>query len=321
MLPLLASTTRASHEATLRKYLIPVFGDTALRDISTLMLQTYFSGLGSSPLGGHTILKLKEALSSIMGSAMRYDLLSKNPVLAVQMPRAKVINKTRKKPHLTPEEFEQLLQLVSEPYATMIYIAVFSGLRISELIGLKWNDVHCNSLTVDERYCRGDWSKTKTSASAATVGVPDSVIVRIQRLKTLEVEINWGGKGAKEANQVSSLGRSARSRLPIHAHRRSDAGREHLTPAPAPGGAQARHRSKKATWRSLRTSCATWMVEAGANPKDVQGQMRHSRLATTLDIYAQHVPQSQERAVAKMVEMVAARRHAQFEQLKTDVVN
>ena len=37
----------------------------------------------------------------------------KNPVLAVQIPRAKVINKTRKKPHLTPEEFEELLQLVS----------------------------------------------------------------------------------------------------------------------------------------------------------------------------------------------------------------
>jgi len=51
------------------------------------------------------------------------------------------------------------------------------------------------------------------------------------------------------------------------------------------------------------------------------GQMRHSRSATTLDIYAQHVPESQERAVAKMMEMVAARRHAQFEHLKTDVVN
>jgi hypothetical protein len=38
--------------------------------------------------------------------------------------------------------------------------------------------------------------------------------------------------------------------------------------------------------RCLRTSHATWMVEAGANPKDVQGQMRHSRVSTTMDIYA-----------------------------------
>ena len=49
-------------------------------------------------------------------------------------------------------------------------------------------------------------------------------------------------------------------------------------------------------WRSLRTSRATWMIEAGSNPKDVQGQMRHSRIQTTLDIYAQFVPESQRRA-------------------------
>ena len=40
----------------------------------------------------------------------------------------------------------------------------------------------------------------------------------------------------------------------------------------------------KVTWRSLRTSCATWMVQAGADPKSVQGQMRHSRFSTTMDI-------------------------------------
>ena len=56
------------------------------------------------------------------------------------------------------------------------------------------------------------------------------------------------------------------------------------------------------------TSCATWMIEAGAHPKDVQGQMRHSRITTTTDIYAQHVPESQRRAVAKMMDMVESRR-------------
>src|SRR5579862_2355554 len=60
-------------------------------------------------------------------------------------------------------------------------------------------------------------------------------------------------------------------------------------------------------WCCLRTSHATWMVEAGDNPKDVQGQMRHSRISTTMDIYAQFVPESQRRALAKMSAMVEAR--------------
>ena len=49
------------------------------------------------------------------------------------------------------------------------------------------------------------------------------------------------------------------------------------------------------------------MIEAGANPKDVQGQMRHSRIQTTLDIYAQFVPESQRRAVEKTSQMMSAR--------------
>jgi site-specific recombinase XerD len=55
-------------------------------------------------------------------------------------------------------------------------------------------------------------------------------------------------------------------------------------------------------WRCLRTSHATWLVQAGADPKSVQGQMRHSRISTTMDIYAQIVPTAQRRALEQLAE-------------------
>ena len=55
-----------------------------------------------------------------------------------------------------------------------------------------------------------------------------------------------------------------------------------------------------ANWRCLRTSHAVWLKLAGADVKDAQGQMRHSRASTTLDIYQQFVPESQQRVVAKL---------------------
>ena len=67
------------------------------------------------------------------------------------------------------------------------------------------------------------------------------------------------------------------------------------------------------------TSRATWMIEAGANPKDVQGQMRHSRISTTMDIYAQFVPESARRAMEKTREMVERRQQA-MQQLATQAV-
>ena len=57
-------------------------------------------------------------------------------------------------------------------------------------------------------------------------------------------------------------------------------------------------------WRSLRTSHATWLKMAGADVKDAQAQMRHSRSSTTLDIYQQFVPESQQRVVEKLSGLV-----------------
>jgi integrase len=160
---------------------------------------------------------------------------------------------------------------------------------------------------VDERFCRGDWSVTKTVASSTTIPVDRSVTDRIRRLKTLEVEVNWGGKGAKKRLKVVRSDRpqdlvfqSLRKGTPMQD---GNILRRHLRPAALKLGIDP----KKATWRSLRTSCATWMIEAGANPKDTQAQMRHERLSTTMDIYAQHVPTSQRRAVAATMEMVRSR--------------
>jgi len=62
----------------------------------------------------------------------------------------------RVKPFLMPEMFEALLALIREPYSTMVFLAVFTGLRISELIGLRWRNVNQDSITIEERYCRGD---------------------------------------------------------------------------------------------------------------------------------------------------------------------
>jgi integrase len=246
------------------------------------------------------LLAVSETLSSVLSSAVQYELLTKNPMLAVQIPRTKILNRKKKKPYITPEEFHQLIASIAEPYATMIYVAVHTGLRVSELAGLKWEDVRDDSLTIDERYCRGDWSITKTEQSSNTISVAPVAIDRIRRLKTLEVELKWGGKGARK--QVKVVRADGPQDLVFQGVRKGGPLQDgnvrlrHLRPAAVRLGIDG----KKATWQALRRSYGTWMSEAGANVKDVQAQMRHSRISTTMDIYAQCVPESQHRAVAKM---------------------
>ncbi|MBV9181758.1 MAG: hypothetical protein JO356_10635 [Acidobacteria bacterium] len=57
---------------------------------------------------------------------------------------------------------------------------------------MKWRCIHDDSITIEERYCRGDWSVPKTDASAATIGVAEHVITRLLALKNLTIEIRAG---------------------------------------------------------------------------------------------------------------------------------
>ena len=71
-------------------------------------------------------------------------------------------------------------------------MATFTALQVSELAGLRWRNVHDSSITVEERYSRGDFDQPKSEASRATVPVDSHVIQRIEQLKTLEVLVRAG---------------------------------------------------------------------------------------------------------------------------------
>ena len=308
VLPGMAKSTQSRTEGVIRNYLVPAFGGLCLRDLSRLSIQRYFSGLADSALAHESKDKIRDVLSSILGSAVDFGLLVKNPVEAIKMPSRRT-GKRRSKPFVTPQQFDVLVQAVSEPYATMVYVAVYTGLRVSELVGLRWNDIQAEehfdgegvkhlryTISIDERFCRGDWGAPKSESSNATIGVNECVYQRIQRLKQLTVEIR-AGRATRRYKVVKSDGpedlvfQSVRTGSPM---RDNNILTRHIKPAARKTGLGF------VNWRCLRTSHATWLKMLGADVKDAQAQMRHSRASTTLDYYQQFVPESQQRIVEKL---------------------
>jgi integrase len=295
VMPLLAKSTQDRYKGIFKNYLAPTFGQFSLRDLTPLSIQQYFSHMATSPLSHESRDKIRDVLSSVLGSAVKYGFLVSNPVENVRMP-AERRGKKRTHPYLTPNQANELVELIPEPYATMVYVAIYTGLRISELAGLKWEDIHEDSITIDERYCRGDWGAPKSECSNATIGVNSLVIERIHRLKLLTIEVK-AGRAIRKYRAVRSdapcdlVFQSVQDGKPM---RDNNILRRFIKPAARRLGLPWVH------WRSLRTSHAVLLKLAGADVKDAQGQMRHAQASTTLNIYQQFVPDSQRKVVNKL---------------------
>jgi hypothetical protein len=89
VMPLFATSTRSRYQSVIDIHLIPKFGQVALRDITSLAVQRYLSGLAGSKLSHESKDKIRDTLSSILGSAVNYQYLVKNPVEGVKLPPEK----------------------------------------------------------------------------------------------------------------------------------------------------------------------------------------------------------------------------------------
>ena len=126
VMPLMAKSTRDRYQGVIGNYLLPAFGDLCLRDLTTLNIQRYISNLAASPLSHESKDKIRDVLSSMLGSAVQYGLLVKNPVEGVRLPPERR-GKRHSKPVVTFEQFEALLAKIPEPYATILFCCNLHG--------------------------------------------------------------------------------------------------------------------------------------------------------------------------------------------------
>lgn len=121
-----------------------------------------------------------------------------------------------------------------------------------------------DTLTIDERFCRGDWGAPKSESSNPTIPVNRSVIERIHRLRLLAVQVAGGGPGNKAVRKYRVVKSDAPNDLVFQSVRAGKPMRDNnilvrfLKPAGEKVGIPW------VNWRSLRTAHAVWLKLAGA---------------------------------------------------------
>ena len=130
-------STTVGYLSVIKVHLRPSWSKVLLTDIKPLAVQEWLKELNRSP---KTKQNIKAAFHRMLELAMLWELLpaQRNPLSLVEIKGG--TRRKRRKIILTPEQFQQLCTLLEEPYLTMIIIAMCLGLRVSEILALKWTD-------------------------------------------------------------------------------------------------------------------------------------------------------------------------------------
>jgi integrase len=175
--PTLASSTKGKYGCHLDNHILPYFAGRRLSDVDTESVQRFLNSKREEELGWWSLSDLKNILSGIFRKAADWgywDLAVPNPVVRTTLGRK---HWKRERRILTDGEFRQLLAILPALIQLMVMTAVSTGLRVSEVLGLKWRavDLARGWVMVNERYYRGDTDVPKSPDSEGELSLGELV--------------------------------------------------------------------------------------------------------------------------------------------------
>ena len=137
-----------TYKSNVEKYLIPYFKKAKLINIKQIDIQKYFNTVVTDkgkPLAKSTLDKHKMILKSMFDAAIDNDLCYKNPVKNIRYPH---IAEKEDKPVYSRKQKENVIEYSKKHNRLDIVILLETGVRRSELLGLKWSDIDFENNTM-----------------------------------------------------------------------------------------------------------------------------------------------------------------------------
>ena len=292
--------TYSSYETLLRLYVRPLLGKKKVTAIRPLDVQDLIDSLNDRKLSPKTVRETHMVFSRSLRQAVRWRLITFNPAQDALLPkRVKTEMKT-----LTPEQAQKFLVAVAkDKYGLIFELALWTGMRPEEYLGLQWVDVDLKAGTITVQRAMlfnrkgGGWyfKEPKTPQSRRAIPIPRHLTGQLKdhRTRQLEKRLKLG-----EAYENHDLIFATGLGTPLSIRNLE---RRHFKPI------LKKAKLPDIRLYDLRHSCATILFSAGENAKVVSERLGHSSTAFTQDTYV-HVLPSMQKAATRRLEGVLRRR-------------
>lgn len=250
------------------RYILPEWGDKYLDQVKAVAVEAWLESLPYAPA---TKAKLRNQLSCIFSHAIRHELWKeRNPISPVRQSSKRVsipdiLNLT---------EMKLLLSGLTDPmHRIAVLIAAVTGLRRSEIRGLKFGDVIFDRLWINLRrgIVKNSQTELKTEASRKGIPIPRELADAI---------LEWREQSPYSGDEDWIFASPAKEgKFPIWP---DIVMQKHIQPIAAEVGIK-----KKIGWHTFRRSLSSILAEKGEDVKVVQELLRHSNASITMNLYQQ----------------------------------
>lgn len=291
-------STAHLYRENIRLYLKPALGAVRLEALTTPAIQKIYNRLVSTERDGQglspkTVKNIHGVLHQALQQAVAIGYLRFNPAAACTLPR---IVKKQIKP-LEEDQIARFLEAIQGHRHEILYkVALFTGMREGEVLGLMWDcvDFEHNTITVDKQLRRAQEKGGKyylappKNNKARVITVAPSVIklLRVQQRRQAEQRLAlgpvWKGSGLVFTNE---LGDRLSYRTVYDCFKRI----------------AASIGCPKARFHDLRHTYAVMALESGDDIKTVQENLGHHAASFTLDVYG-HITERMRRQSAERME-------------------
>lgn len=299
----LERTTVDQRRVHLKHHIIPLIGQTLLSKLTVPVIRDFEDRMRNEGRKQPTIKKVLTSLGSILADACERGLATRNPVRDIRSSRKGRDSRLEKRQKgklaigvdiPTRDEIKVFVAALDGNWKALLLTTVFTGMRSSEIRGLRWIDVDFKrgEINIKQRADRyRTIGKTKSEAGVRTIPVPPLVVNALKQHKLKQAnnsELVFGnpdGQPRAHSNIVLKGLIPAMIRAGVTVTETDDDGR-HVVKA------------KYSGMHALRHFYASWLINRkedgglGLPVKMVQERMGHSSIVMTMDTYGHLFPRT-----------------------------
>lgn len=288
--PVVRQRTLDGYRVIVERHIAPVLGGHRLTRLSPAHIRAWQNGLDLAPrTKGHALSVLRAALSQ----AVKDGRLDRSPAAIVKPPKV---------PHdpIRPLDADQarrfLASVEGDPLEPLYVLALSTGMRQGELLGLRWADIGRDSLTVNRSLTRQTGGKyrllePKTAQSRRTIPLLPRAVRAVDAQREYVRELRRAAKVWAEQD-LMFCGTDGEPLPNWWVTREFQS-------------AVRRAGLPRSTFHSLRHTAASLMIESGSDLAVVRDVLGHSTITTTVNIYGHLSERHKRTAIARLAEALA----------------